>query len=204
VRAASALILRQIERLGRLVDDLLVPAGRRGEALEPRLEPVDLVTVLTETVEALRGLVEERGHQLVLALPAGPVVLRGDRDGLAQIVTNLVWNATKFTPAGGRISVTLGREGDDAVVRVRDNGIGIAPAMRDRIFRLFTRAAPPGDSGRGIGLTVVELLTLRHGGRVSVHSAGPGCGSEFEVRLPQLAGDTGGGTTDALRKTCVL
>lgn len=202
VRAASAIILRQIERLGRLVDDLLVPASGGGGGPEPRFAPVDLVTVLTETVEALRGLVEERGLQLVLGSPAGPLVLRGDRDGLAQIVTNLVWNAAKFTPAGGRISVTLAREGDEAVVRVRDNGIGIAPAMRGRIFRLFTRAAAPGDHGRGIGLTIVELITLRHGGRVSVHSDGPGCGSEFEVRLPRAAGGTGGGTTGALPRTC--
>jgi signal transduction histidine kinase len=99
-------------------------------------------------------------------------------------VTNLVWNAAKFTPAGGHVRVMLAQEGDEAEIRVRDNGIGIAPAMRDRIFRLFARAAPPGDTGRGIGLTVVELIIARHGGRITVHSDGPGCGSEFVVRLP--------------------
>jgi signal transduction histidine kinase len=184
VRAACAIIRRQIDQAGRLVDDLLVPSGSRAGRLGLGLEPLDLAALLTETVEALRGPVEERGHQLTLARPTGPLVIRGDADRLAQVVTNLVWNAAKFTPAGGHVRVMLAQEGDEAEIRVRDNGIGIAPAMRDRIFRLFARAAPPGDTGRGIGLTVVELIIARHGGRITVHSDGPGCGSEFVVRLP--------------------
>jgi signal transduction histidine kinase len=184
VRAACAIIRRQSERVGRLVDDLLLPPGARAETLGLGLEPLDLAAVLTETVEALRGLVEERGHQLQLTVPPGSLVIRGDADRLAQVVTNLVWNAAKFTPAGGHVGVTLAREGDEAVVCVRDSGIGIAPAMQDRIFRLFTRAAPSADVGRGIGLSVVELIIARHGGRVTVHSDGPGRGSEFVVRLP--------------------
>ena len=188
VRAACAIIRRQTERVGRLVDDLLVPSGARVEALGLGREPLDLGAVVSETVEAVRGLVEERGHKLLLALPSAPLVVHGDADRLGQVVSNLVWNAAKFTPAGGRVGVTLAREGEEAVVRVRDNGIGIAPAMQQRIFRLFTRAAPPGDSGRGIGLSLVELIVARHGGRVSVHSDGPGRGSEFVVRLPMAAG----------------
>jgi signal transduction histidine kinase len=111
-------------------------------------------------------------------------MVRGDSSRLAQVLTNLVWNAAKFTPAGGHVCITLAREGREAVIRVEDDGIGIAPALQDRIFRLFARAAPAGDSGRGIGLSLVELIVVRHGGRVSVHSDGPGCGSEFVVRLP--------------------
>jgi signal transduction histidine kinase len=190
VQAACAIIRRQIEQAARLVDDLLVPNGSRVARLGLGLEPLDLAEVLSETVQALRGPVEERGHELTLALPAGPLVVRGDADRLAQVMTNLVWNAAKFTPAGGHVRVSLAREGDEAVVRVRDDGIGIAPAMRDRIFWLFTRAAAAGDTGRGIGLTVVELIIARHGGRITVHSDGPGRGSEFVVRLPGLAGAT--------------
>jgi len=194
VGAACAIIRRQVERAVRLVDDLLAASGARTGWLGLQLEPVELVSVVSETVEALRGLVEERGHQLVLHLPRAPVLIRGDADRLGQVVTNLVWNAAKFTPAGGHLTVTLVREGDEAVIRVRDNGIGIAPKMQDRIFRLFTRAAPDGDSGRGIGLSVVELITARHGGRVTVTSDGPGCGSEFVVRLPSAIGDPSLGT----------
>jgi len=208
VQAACGIIRRQTERVERLLDDLLMPSGARAEPLKLGLKPLDLAAVLTETVEALRGLVEERGHQLMLASPTGPLVIQGDADRLAQVVTNLVWNAAKFTPAGGQVRVTLAREGDEAVIRVRDNGIGIMPAMQDRIFRLFTRAAPVGDSGRGIGLSVVELIIARHGGRVTVHSDGPGCGSEFVVRLPGPAGAPivadGGGTAGARCKTCAL
>jgi signal transduction histidine kinase len=122
-----------------------------------------------------------------VVLPAGRLAVRGDADRLAQVLTNLVWNAAKFTPAGGHIGITLAHEGEEAVLRVRDDGIGIAPAMRDRIFRLFTRAAPAADTGHGIGLTVAELIVARHGGRIAVHSDGPGRGSEFVVQLPALA-----------------
>jgi signal transduction histidine kinase len=187
VRAACSIIRRQIEQAGRLVEDLLVRAGPEETRLGLGQEPLDLAVVLVEAVEALRGPVEERGHELSLTLPAGSLLIQGDADRLAQVVTNLVWNAAKFTPAGGHVGVTLTREAEEAVIRVRDDGIGIAPAMRDRIFRLFTRAAPPGDTGRGIGLTVVELIVARHGGRITVHSEGPGCGSEFIVRLPGAA-----------------
>lgn len=184
VRAALAIIRRQAEQVGRLLDDLLLPPGTREETLALRLAPVDLTAIVTEILEGLRGVVEERGHRLTLAAPDGSVVVRGDAIRLAQVVTNLVWNAAKFTPAGGHVRVTVAREGKESVVRVRDNGIGIPPALQDRIFRLFARAAPAGDNGRGIGLSLVELIVARHGGRVSVHSDGPGSGSEFVVRLP--------------------
>jgi signal transduction histidine kinase len=184
MRAACAIIRRQAEQVAHLLDDLLLPSGMRSEALALRLAPIDLGAVVTEAVEGLRGMVEERGHRLTLALASAPLMVRGDSSRLAQVLTNLVWNAAKFTPAGGHVCITLAREGREAVIRVEDDGIGIAPALQDRIFRLFARAAPAGDSGRGIGLSLVELIVVRHGGRVSVHSDGPGCGSEFVVRLP--------------------
>jgi signal transduction histidine kinase len=206
VQAACAIIRRQTEQIGRLVDDLLVPSGARGEALGLGLEPLDVGVVVRETVDALRGVVEERGHELRVAVPSAPLIVRGDADRLGQVVTNLVWNAAKFTPAGGHIAVTLAREGDEALIRVHDNGIGIAPGMASRIFRLFTRAAPPGDHGRGIGLSLVELIIARHGGRVTVHSEGPGRGSEFVVRLPLPAtparAEASGGGRRAPGVTC--
>jgi signal transduction histidine kinase len=208
VRAACAIIRRQSERVGRLVEDLLVPSGPSAGTLGLGLDPLDLAAVLTETVEALRGVVEERGHRLCVTVPPGPLVVRGDADRLAQVVTNLLWNAAKFTPAGGHVGVTLAREGDEAVIRVRDSGIGIAPAMQDRIFRLFTRVAPAADIGRGIGLSIVELIVARHGGRVTVHSDGPGRGSEFVVRLPGAAfaasGADADGASPALPKPCAV
>jgi signal transduction histidine kinase len=197
VQAACAIIRRQVERAGRLVEDLLVPSESRHARLGLGLEPLDLAALLTETVDALRGLVEERGHRLTLALPPGPHVVRGDAGRLAQVVTNLIWNAAKFTPAGGHVDVMLASEGGEVLIRVRDNGIGMAPAMRDRIFRLFTRAAPTADTGRGIGLALAELIIARHGGHITVHSDGPGCGSEFVVRLPGAAVVLGGGADAA-------
>jgi signal transduction histidine kinase len=186
-KAACAIIRRQAEQVGRLLDDLLIPAGP--DTLTLLRLPIDLGIVVTEAVEGLRGIVEERGHRLtLLGTPAGAVVV-GDARRLAQVVTNLVWNAAKFTPAGGHVQVSVCREQDHVVLRVRDDGIGIAPAMTDRIFRLFSHAGPPGDHGPGIGLTLVRLIVARHGGEVSVHSDGPGRGSEFVVRLP--AAETG-------------
>ena len=186
-KAACAIIRRQAEQVGRLLDDLLAPAGP--ETLTLAHLPVDLGIVVTEAVEGLRGIVEERGHHLTLPGTPARVVVLGDASRLAQVVTNLVWNAAKFTPAGGHVQVSVGREEDHVVLRVQDDGIGIAPALTDRIFQLFAHAGPPGDHGPGIGLTLVRLIVARHGGDVSVHSDGPGRGSEFVVRLP--AADTG-------------
>jgi signal transduction histidine kinase len=184
MRAACAIIRRQAEQVTRLLDDLLPPPGMRTGVLAVRLAPVDLAVVVAEAVEGLRGMVEERGHRLTLASTSAPLIVHGDASRLAQVATNLVWNAAKFTPAGGHVRVALAREGNEIVLRIADDGIGIVPALQGRIFRLFARAAAAGDDGRGIGLSLVELILVRHGGHVSVHSDGPGCGSEFVVRLP--------------------
>jgi signal transduction histidine kinase len=145
---------------------------------------VDLAAVVSEVAESLRGLVEERGHQLTLARPAGALLVRGDRQRLTQVVTNLVWNSAKFTPAGGHVDLLLTRDDDHVMLRVRDDGIGIAPEKTDRIFRLFEHAGAPDDHGLGIGLSLVQLIVALHGGEITVHSEGSGCGSEFTVRLP--------------------
>jgi signal transduction histidine kinase len=182
LRAACSIIRRQAEQVRHLLDDLFVPAGSNGLALDHA--PLDLVAVVTESVEGLRGLVEERGHRLTLTRPGGPLLVRGDGRRLAQVVTNLVWNAAKYTPAGGHVEVTVALEDDHAVLRVRDDGIGISPALTERIFRLFEQAGPPRADGQGIGLSLARLIVVRHGGEISAHSEGPGQGSEFIVRLP--------------------
>jgi signal transduction histidine kinase len=182
LRAACSIIRRQAEQVRHLLDDLFVPAGSKGLALDHA--PLDLGAVVTESVEGLRGLVEERGHRLTLTRPGEPLLVRGDGRRLAQVVTNLVWNAAKYTPAGGHVEVTVAPEDAHVVLRVRDDGIGIAPALTERIFRLFEQAGPPRADGQGIGLSLARLIVARHGGEISAHSEGPGRGSEFVVRLP--------------------
>src|SRR5262249_35767883 len=127
------------------------------------------------------------GHVLSAAIPTDPIPLEGDPTRLEQIVANLLNNAAKYTEPGGRIAVNLAREGDQAVLRVRDSGIGIAPEMQRRIFDLFVQADQSLDraqGGLGIGLTLVRSLVELHGGAIAVESGGAGQGSDFIVRLP--------------------
>src|SRR5205823_1961593 len=123
-----------------------------------------------------------------LDLPAGPVRVKGDLTRLVQIVLNLLNNSAKYTPEGGHIELSLSKEEQQAVLRVRDDGVGIAPELLPKVFDLFTQAERTLDrsqGGLGIRLTLVKKLTEMHGGTVEAHSAGPGRGSEFVVRLPQ-------------------
>jgi signal transduction histidine kinase len=126
-------------------------------------------------------------HQLVVKLPPEPVMIEADPARLAQIVSNLLNNAAKYTPEGGHIELSAQREGGEAVIRVVDDGIGIPREMLDQIFDMYTQVTRPGSSageGLGIGLGVVKELVEMHGGRVEVRSDGVGRGSEFLVRLP--------------------
>jgi two-component system CheB/CheR fusion protein len=135
----------------------------------------------------VRPFLDERQHRLGLAVTGGPLRLEADPARLEQVLSNLLHNAGKYTPPGGRIRLTVGREDDFAVLRVQDNGIGIRREMLPRIFDMFTQAdrVPGGLSeGLGLGLTLVRSLVEMHGGMVSVSSPGPGRGSEFIVHLP--------------------
>jgi signal transduction histidine kinase/ActR/RegA family two-component response regulator len=186
---ARDLIDRQVRHLARLVDDLLdVSRVTRGKVTLHKGR-LDVAEVLAAAAEAARPAVVARGHRLGVTPPADRLWVEGDLTRLAQVVGNLVTNAAKYTPDGGDIRLTAGREGDQAVIRVRDTGVGIAADLLPRVFDLFTQGQPsPGgpEGGLGIGLTVVKALAEMHGGSVEAHSDGPGQGSEFVVRLPAL------------------
>lgn len=184
---AREILNRQVAHLGRLLEDLLdVSRITRGK-IELRKEPVDLATVVATALEASRPLIEEHGHQVAVSVPRDPVTLEADPVRLAQVLTNLVNNAAKYTPPRGQIRVVAAQEGREVVLRVRDNGQGMPPELVPRVFDLFTqgdRSLAHTAGGLGIGLTVVRTLVERHGGTVAASSAGPGRGSEFVVRLP--------------------
>ncbi|WP_052517759.1 hybrid sensor histidine kinase/response regulator [Archangium violaceum] len=184
------IIERQVEHLTRLVDDLLdVSRITRGK-VQLKRGRIDLTAVLLKAAEMAGPLLEQRAHFLEMPPPAGPLVVDGDPARLAQVLANLLNNAAKYTDPGGRITVTAEGEGEQAVVRVRDNGAGIAPNILPRIFDMFVqegRSIDRSQGGLGLGLAIVRSLVELHGGTVSVHSEGLGRGSEFVVRLPLAA-----------------
>ena len=178
---------RQLRRVGRLVDDLLDLTRISQGKLALRRELLDLPSLIDEAVEASRGLLDARRMDLRVASCTVAATVDGDRNRLLQVFTNLIENAAKFTPEGGRIFVVLDVEEPEAVIRIRDNGVGIPAEDADRIFELFAQARPALDetrSGLGIGLAVVRDLVAMHGGTAQAQSAGQGKGSEFIVRLP--------------------
>jgi PAS domain S-box-containing protein len=195
-RDLVAVIGRQIRHLSRLVDDLLdVSRFTRGR-IELRKGPVELRPIVEGAVETTRPLLERQEHRLTVSLPGEPVMLEADATRIEQVLANLLNNAAKFTEPGGRIDLSADIQDGEAVLRVKDNGPGIAPDLLPRIFDLFVqedRSLARSHGGLGIGLTLVRSLVERHGGRVEAHSAGPGQGSELVVRLPVLpAGEPAG------------
>lgn len=185
--SASEMMERQIGQMVRLVDDLLdVNRISRGK-IELRRGHIELESVVNQAVEAARPSCERMEHELTVTLPSKPIYLNADATRLTQIIENLLNNACKFTDKGGRISLTVEREGGQAVIRVRDTGIGIAADQLPRIFDMFIQidtSLERSASGLGIGLTLVKSLVEMHDGTVEVFSAGVGHGSEFVVRLP--------------------
>jgi signal transduction histidine kinase len=188
---SRAVMERQVGQMVRLIDDLLdVSRITRGK-VALRRERTDLLAAVRAAVEASQPAVEAARHELSVELSPEPVWVDADPARLAQVVTNLLNNATKYTDPGGRIRVTAGPEGGEAVVRVRDTGVGIPPEMLAQVFELFTQVdtslARRVQGGLGIGLSLAKRLVEMHGGSVEAQSDGPGTGSEFVVRLP-LAG----------------
>ena len=178
---------RQARHLARLVDDLLDVSRISNGKIQLRRGPLDLRAAISRALETVRPLVESRHHELTTSLPPDPVPLLADAARLEQILANLLNNAAKYTEPGGRIALEVARDGDDAVMRIRDSGIGIAPELLPRVFDLFTqedRSLDRSQGGLGIGLTLVRRLVELHGGSVTATSAGVGQGSEFVVRLP--------------------
>ncbi|HVK56803.1 MAG TPA: response regulator [Burkholderiales bacterium] len=184
---ARGVMTRQLQQLVRLVDDLLdVSRITRGK-IHIKRELIDVRTALTAAVEASRPLIELNGHELIISQPSEPIWVKADFARLAQIISNLLNNAAKFTERGGRISLRVHVEDNQVEFRVRDSGIGISQEMLSSIFELFTQANQTLDrakGGLGIGLTLVRQLVRIHGGSVQAFSAGLGQGSEFVVRLP--------------------
>ncbi|WP_437896805.1 PAS domain S-box protein [Sorangium sp. So ce124] len=186
---ARSVMQRQLCQLGRMVDDLLdVSRITRGK-ITLQQAPLDLRDVVRQAVAAAAPLIDASKHELSLDVGARPLPVFGDTARLEQVIVNLLTNAAKYTPEGGRIWLSAGQEGAEIVVRVKDTGVGIPSEMLPRIFGLFEQAHPTLDRARGglgLGLTLVKRLVEMHRGSVSAASEGEGRGSEFTVRLPAV------------------
>jgi PAS domain S-box-containing protein len=183
---ARAIIERQLGQLTHLVDDLMEVSRAITGRIELRREEVSLGGIVERAVETARPPIDQRRHELVLSLPPDPIWLFADAARFEQVVTNLLTNAAKYTQDGGRIGISAGQEGDTAVLRVSDSGMGITPAFLPHVFELFTqaeRSSERSQGGLGIGLALVKRLVEMHDGTIDVSST-LGQGSEFVVRLP--------------------
>ena len=183
------IISRQTEQVLHLVDDLMDVSRLAHGKVSLRKMPVELSQLISQAIEAVQPLLNTRTQQLAVSLPSRSVRLLADPTRLVQVLTNLLNNAAKYTEDNGQIWLTAAEEEGEVVVRVRDNGIGIAAVMLPRVFDLFTQvpgALDRSDGGIGIGLAMVDQLIKLHGGSVKAFSDGPGRGSEFVVRLPLL------------------
>ena len=179
---------RQVAHLSRIVDDLLDVSRLTRGRIQLKKEPVPVKVAVDLAVETSRSFVDARGQRIIASVPE-TIWVNADVNRLAQIVANLLSNASRYSPEGSRIWLSLDSEGPDAVIRVRDEGIGIPSDIRCQIFEPFHRgqaALDRTDGGLGLGLTLVRSLTVLHGGTVDVESRGAGLGSEFIVRLPAV------------------
>lgn len=191
VGRAREIMERQIAQMVRLIDDLMdLTRISRGKLLVQKRR-VALDDVLRIAVETSQPLIEQAGHAFTLDVPADAVFVEADETRLAQVFANLLNNAAKYTPQGGRVGLSVERCGDQVQIAVADNGVGIPPAMLGQVFDMFTqvdRSLEQAQGGLGIGLNIARRLVEKHGGRIEAESGGEGCGSRFVVRLP-LAGD---------------
>ncbi|HYW50839.1 MAG TPA: ATP-binding protein [Gemmatimonadaceae bacterium] len=184
---SHAVIARQVGHMARLLDDLLDASRIASGKLELRREPVSLASVITQAIETARPLLDAAQHVFTVTLPDTEVMLDGDAVRLAQVFSNLLTNAAKYTEPGGRITMTSEVDDGTVVVRVRDSGIGIDSSNLSRVFEMFGQveaAVDRSQGGLGIGLSLAQSLVDMHGGRISVHSEGKGHGTEFTVHLP--------------------
>ena len=185
---ARQMIDRQLAQMAHLLDDLLDVSRLTRGVLEIDYEQLDLREVIESAVASVRPLTEAARQEVTVSLPTEPLFVSGDAVRLAQIVGNLLHNATKYTPADGHITVTASSANGEVVISVRDDGIGIASEALPTLFEVFVQLEAPGTrsaGGLGIGLSLARDLVRLHDGRIEAHSAGPGLGSEFIVRLPR-------------------
>lgn len=184
---AKDVVQRHVQHLARLIDDLLdVSRITRGKIVLKK-DLIDLSPVVASSVEAVRHLMEDRKHELMVSIAAGSLRLEADPLRLEQVLVNLLSNAAKYTDVGGKILLTCRRDGDHLAISVKDNGVGIPPELLSRMFDIFVqgdRSIARSEGGLGIGLTLVQKLTEMHDGSVTAVSEGVGKGSEFTVRLP--------------------
>jgi signal transduction histidine kinase len=195
---ARSMMERQVSQMVRLIDDLLDISRITSGKLQIRKERVALEAVIQSTVEASRPLIEAQAHELTVTLPPQPIYLDADSTRLSQVLSNLLNNAAKYTERGGHIWLTAERQGGEAVVSVRDTGIGIPAAHLPHLFQMFSQVAPAlerSQGGLGIGLALVRGLVELHDGTIEAHSS-PGKGSEFIVRLPAAEGPAKPETTE--------
>jgi signal transduction histidine kinase/ActR/RegA family two-component response regulator len=184
---ALSIMERQLQQLVRLTDDLLDVSRVTRNRIELRRDTIDLRSVLQSAIETTQPLIDAAGHSLIVALPETPLLVNADLTRLAQAFSNLLNNAAKYTDRGGTIAVTASSDKTDAVVTIRDSGIGIPPALLSRIFDMFTQvdhSSQRSRGGLGIGLTLAQRLVELHAGRIEAASAGPGTGTTFTTRLP--------------------
>ena len=178
---------RQLALMVRMIDDLLDLSRINRDQLDLRLAPVDLAAVVQGGVETSQPLIAAHGHQLGVKLPSHPVLVEGDAARLTQVVANLLNNAAKYTPSGGRLQVEVVADAQEARIAVEDTGIGIPKAMLERVFDMFAqvdRSQPSSQTGLGIGLAISRRLAELHGGGLTVASEGEGLGSRFVLTLP--------------------
>jgi len=189
IQTASQVMQRQVDHLVRLVDDLLDVGRVASGRIRLRKQPIELNSIFTSVIDATRPSCVKKDQTLAVDLPPTSARVDGDAIRLAQVVENLLNNASKFTPHGGRIDVVVGNERDRAVIRVRDSGIGLEQHQLARIFDMFTQvdtSLERSTSGLGIGLTLCKTIVELHGGTIAAQSDGLGKGCEFTVRLPTL------------------
>ncbi len=187
IEQARSMMERQLQHLVRLVDDLIDLNRISRGMIELRKERVALASVVSNAVEACEPIIKQEDDELTVTLPDEPLFVDADKTRLTQTLNNLLNNAVKYSDRGSRIGLTVQREGNEAVIRVRDNGIGIPPRMLPKVFDMFTqvdRSLEKRQSGLGIGLSIVKRLVEMHGGSIEAKSEGPGKGSEFIIRLP--------------------
>jgi PAS domain S-box-containing protein len=184
---ARDVIDRQSTHLARLVDDLLDISRITTGKINLRRETLDINEIVSRAVEAARPVIDNRHHELTIVSPREKLIVDGDPTRLAQVLVNLLNNAAKYTPEGGRITLTIQRDQDDIAVSVRDTGVGIPKHLLPRVFELFTqgdRSLARSEGGLGIGLTLAQRLVQMHGGSIDATSEGANRGTEFIVRLP--------------------
>ena len=181
---------RQVTHMAQLLDDLLDVARIRHGKITLKAERCELTDIVNNAIETSRPLIESREQELIISQPTTPQWIEGDRVRLAQVLSNLLNNAAKYTSEGGKITLSVMREDSDVVIEVRDTGIGISPDILPHVFDLFTqadRSLAHSQGGLGLGLTLVRRLVELHGGTVTASSPGIGQGSLFTVRLPALS-----------------